>query len=169
MCLIRENVLCSGIKKLYFGNLIYFFCEFKRTKQISLCMRMCCCIQICMTYKVRLCSYREILKEARQHEIRKCDVVLCTCASALKPEIREVMDFRQILIDECAMATEPEAFIPLVSYNPQQVSSGMTSSSSSSSSVSVLNKTKDTADSGRWRRLAIYNMMSPSLQNWPVP
>ncbi|CAM4514372.1 unnamed protein product [Leuciscus chuanchicus] len=66
-------------------------------------------------------EYRKVLKEAHQHEIRKCDVVLCTCASALKPEIREVMDFRQILIDECAMATEPEAFIPLVSYNPQQI------------------------------------------------
>ncbi|XP_056090728.1 helicase with zinc finger domain 2 [Rhinichthys klamathensis goyatoka] len=66
-------------------------------------------------------AYRKMLKEAHQHEIRKCDVVLCTCASALKPEIREVMDFRQILIDECAMATEPEAFIPLVSYKPQQI------------------------------------------------
>ncbi|XP_039515591.1 helicase with zinc finger domain 2 isoform X1 [Pimephales promelas] len=66
-------------------------------------------------------DYKAVLKEAHQHEIRKCDVVLCTCASALKPEIREVMDFRQILIDECAMATEPEAFIPLVSYNPQQI------------------------------------------------
>ncbi|XP_077083640.1 3'-5' exoribonuclease HELZ2 [Siphateles boraxobius] len=66
-------------------------------------------------------DYKKLLKEARQHEIRKYDVVLCTCASALKPEIREVMDFRQILIDECAMATEPEAFIPLVSHNPQQI------------------------------------------------
>ncbi|KAK9971413.1 hypothetical protein ABG768_024780 [Culter alburnus] len=66
-------------------------------------------------------DYRKDLKEAHQHEIKKYDVVLCTCASALKPEIREVMDFRQILIDECAMATEPEAFIPLVSYNPQQI------------------------------------------------
>ncbi|XP_067293584.1 3'-5' exoribonuclease HELZ2-like [Pseudorasbora parva] len=65
--------------------------------------------------------YRKTLKEAHRHEIRKYDVVLCTCASALKPEIREVMDFRQILIDECAMATEPEAFIPLVSHNPQKI------------------------------------------------
>lgn len=82
---------------------------------------------ISITHKIRLCSYRKVLKEAHQHEIKNCDVVLCTCASALKPEIREVMDFRQILIDECAMATEPEAFIPLVSYKPQQVSSRITS------------------------------------------
>ncbi|XP_067302941.1 3'-5' exoribonuclease HELZ2 [Pseudorasbora parva] len=66
-------------------------------------------------------DYIKTLKEAHRHEIRKHDVVLCTCASALKPEIREVMDFRQILIDECAMATEPEAFIPLVSHNPQKI------------------------------------------------
>jgi len=89
-----------------------------------------CYVLLYKLTKMRLCSYKAVLKEAHQHEIRKCDVVLCTCASALKPEIREVMDFRQILIDECAMATEPEAFIPLVSYNPQQVSLGMTSSSS---------------------------------------
>lgn len=94
---------------------------------------------VSITHKKCLCRYRDVLKEAHQHEIKKCDVVLCTCASALKPEIREVMDFRQILIDECAMATEPEAFIPLVSYNPQQVSSGMTASSSS---VSVFKQNK---------------------------
>uniref|UniRef100_A0A672LTF8 Helicase with zinc finger domain 2-like n=1 Tax=Sinocyclocheilus grahami TaxID=75366 RepID=A0A672LTF8_SINGR len=66
-------------------------------------------------------DYRKLLKEAHKHEIQKYDVVLCTCSSALKPEILAVMDFRQILIDECAMATEPEAFIPLVSYNPKQI------------------------------------------------
>ncbi|KAA0722812.1 PPAR-gamma DNA-binding domain-interacting protein 1 [Triplophysa tibetana] len=64
-------------------------------------------------------SYRKLLKEAQQHEIQKHDVILCTCSSALNPNL-QVMDFRQILIDECAMATEPEAFIPLVAHNPQQ-------------------------------------------------
>ncbi|XP_073692825.1 3'-5' exoribonuclease HELZ2 [Garra rufa] len=66
-------------------------------------------------------NYRKLLKEAHKHEIQKYDVVLCTCSTALKPEILAVMDFQQILIDECAMATEPEAFIPLVSYNPKQI------------------------------------------------
>lgn len=64
------------------------------------------------------------MREAQQHEIQKYDVILCTCSSALNP-ILQVMDFRQILIDECAMATEPEAFIPLVAHNPQQVSDDM--------------------------------------------
>ncbi|KAK2913347.1 hypothetical protein Q8A67_001746 [Cirrhinus molitorella] len=66
-------------------------------------------------------SYRKLLKKAHKDEIKKYDVVLCTCSTALKPEIQAVMDFQQILIDECAMATEPEAFIPLVSYNPRQI------------------------------------------------
>lgn len=66
-----------------------------------------------------------MLKEAKQHEIQKHDVILCTCSSALNPNL-QVMNFRQILIDECAMATEPEAFIPLVAHNPQQVSDVLT-------------------------------------------
>ncbi|XP_043099695.1 helicase with zinc finger domain 2 [Puntigrus tetrazona] len=65
--------------------------------------------------------YRKRLKEAHKREIEKYDVVLCTCSTALKPEILAVMDFQQIIIDECAMATEPEAFIPLVSYSPRQI------------------------------------------------
>ncbi|XP_066504071.1 3'-5' exoribonuclease HELZ2-like [Hoplias malabaricus] len=66
-------------------------------------------------------SYRNVLWKARKHELLKHDVILCTCSSALNSNIIHTMDFRQILIDECAMATEPEAFIPLVSYNPQQI------------------------------------------------
>ncbi|KAL1271925.1 hypothetical protein QQF64_030941 [Cirrhinus molitorella] len=71
--------------------------------------------------KDKIDSYRKLLKKAHKDEIKKYDVVLCTCSTALKPEIQAVMDFQQILIDECAMATEPEAFIPLVSYNPRQI------------------------------------------------
>ncbi|XP_062868583.1 3'-5' exoribonuclease HELZ2-like [Trichomycterus rosablanca] len=65
--------------------------------------------------------YRKVLREAQVHELRKHDVILCTCSTALKPILKENMDFRQIIIDECAMATEPEAFIPLVSHNPEQI------------------------------------------------
>ncbi|KAM9461170.1 3'-5' exoribonuclease HELZ2-like isoform 1-T2 [Clarias gariepinus] len=66
-------------------------------------------------------SYKKVLKEARKHELLKHDVILCTCSTALKPILMETIDFRQILIDECAMATEPEAFIPLVSHKPEQI------------------------------------------------
>ncbi|XP_062405819.1 helicase with zinc finger domain 2-like isoform X2 [Sardina pilchardus] len=66
-------------------------------------------------------GYKNVLRKAKLHELRKQDVILCTCAAALNPNFIKVMDFRQILIDECAMATEPEAFIPLVSHNPEQI------------------------------------------------
>ncbi|XP_041917620.1 helicase with zinc finger domain 2-like [Alosa sapidissima] len=66
-------------------------------------------------------GYKDVLRKAKLHELRNQDVILCTCAAALNPNFIKVMDFRQILIDECAMATEPEAFIPLVSHNPKQI------------------------------------------------
>lgn len=77
------------------------------------------CIEI--TDKIYVYRYRKVLKEAQKHELLKHDVILCTCSTALKPILMENMDFRQILIDECAMAKEPEAFIPLVSHKPEQV------------------------------------------------
>lgn len=58
---------------------------------------------------------------ARKHELLQHDVILCTCTAASHPALSEALDFKQIIIDECAMATEPEAFIPLVAHKPEQV------------------------------------------------
>ncbi|XP_061102315.1 helicase with zinc finger domain 2-like isoform X1 [Conger conger] len=68
-----------------------------------------------------IASYRKLLNKARQYELRKHDVVLCTCAAAQDPNLLKTMNFRQILIDECSMATEPEALIPLVAHKPEQI------------------------------------------------
>ncbi|XP_063044371.1 3'-5' exoribonuclease HELZ2-like [Engraulis encrasicolus] len=68
-----------------------------------------------------IAEYKEAIKNAKIHELPKHDVVLCTCAAALNPILIKTMDFCQILIDECAMATEPEAFIPLVSHSPKKI------------------------------------------------
>ncbi|XP_076844668.1 3'-5' exoribonuclease HELZ2 [Brachyhypopomus gauderio] len=65
--------------------------------------------------------YKKELEKAQKHELLKHDVILCTCSTALKPILMKTMDFQQILIDECAMATEPEAFIPLVAHKPKQI------------------------------------------------
>ncbi|KAK2889663.1 hypothetical protein Q8A67_015038 [Cirrhinus molitorella] len=65
--------------------------------------------------------YREILQKARKHELLHHDVILCTCTAASHPALADVLDFQQIIIDECAMATEPEAFIPLVAHKPKQI------------------------------------------------
>lgn len=58
---------------------------------------------------------------ARKHELLQHDVILCTCTAASHPALADALDLKQIIIDECAMATEPEAFIPLVAHKPEQV------------------------------------------------
>lgn len=65
-------------------------------------------------------SYKDLLSQARNHELMRHDVILCTCTAASNPNFYK-LDLKQIIIDECAMATEPEAFIPLVTHKPEQV------------------------------------------------
>lgn len=70
-------------------------------------------------------SYKDVLKDARKHELLQHDVILCTCTAASQPSLAATLDLKQIIIDECAMATEPEAFIPLVAHKPEQVRFGI--------------------------------------------
>ncbi|XP_043088068.1 helicase with zinc finger domain 2-like [Puntigrus tetrazona] len=65
--------------------------------------------------------YKDALQKAKNHELLRHDVILCTCTAASHPALAKVLDFKQIIIDECAMATEPEAFIPLVAHKPEQI------------------------------------------------
>ncbi|XP_035380313.1 helicase with zinc finger domain 2 isoform X1 [Electrophorus electricus] len=65
--------------------------------------------------------YKDWLKKARKHELMEHDVILCTCTAASHPSLVDALSFQQIIIDECAMATEPEAFIPLATHKPEQI------------------------------------------------
>ncbi|TRY98909.1 hypothetical protein DNTS_032004 [Danionella cerebrum] len=65
--------------------------------------------------------HKKVLQEARKHELLRHDVILCTCTAASHTALSGTLDFKQIIIDECAMATEPEAFIPLVAHKPEQI------------------------------------------------
>uniref|UniRef100_A0A7M4EHC7 Helicase with zinc finger 2 n=1 Tax=Crocodylus porosus TaxID=8502 RepID=A0A7M4EHC7_CROPO len=60
--------------------------------------------------------YKGLLSSGRTYELKSHDVILCTCSAASASSLVEVLNVRQILIDECAMSTEPETLIPLVSY-----------------------------------------------------
>uniref|UniRef100_A0A669PFN7 Helicase with zinc finger 2 n=1 Tax=Phasianus colchicus TaxID=9054 RepID=A0A669PFN7_PHACC len=60
-------------------------------------------------------KHKCILMEARAYELARHDVILCTCSSASAKSL-EKLNVKQILIDECAMSTEPETLIPLVSH-----------------------------------------------------
>ncbi|CDQ63396.1 unnamed protein product [Oncorhynchus mykiss] len=66
-------------------------------------------------------DYKCLLNKARVHELQRHDVILCTCTAASSPNLTKTVSARQILIDECAMATEPQALIPLVSNKPEKI------------------------------------------------
>uniref|UniRef100_A0AAY4EVB2 C3H1-type domain-containing protein n=1 Tax=Denticeps clupeoides TaxID=299321 RepID=A0AAY4EVB2_9TELE len=65
--------------------------------------------------------YKSLLQKAKVHELKTHDVILSTCTAAANPNFTKALKFQQIIIDECAMATEPEAFIPLVMHQPEQI------------------------------------------------
>ncbi|KAJ0044086.1 hypothetical protein NL108_005995, partial [Boleophthalmus pectinirostris] len=66
-------------------------------------------------------KYRKLLVKARKYELERHDIILCTCTQSSTPGLTRTVSARQILIDECAMATEPQALIPLVSNNPEKI------------------------------------------------
>uniref|UniRef100_A0A8D0FMR3 Helicase with zinc finger 2 n=1 Tax=Strix occidentalis caurina TaxID=311401 RepID=A0A8D0FMR3_STROC len=59
--------------------------------------------------------YKSLLSAARAHELKAHDVILCTCSAASACSL-EQLNVKQIIVDECAMSTEPETLIPLVSH-----------------------------------------------------
>ncbi|KAI7808056.1 helicase with zinc finger domain 2 [Triplophysa rosa] len=71
--------------------------------------------------KEEMKCYKDVLQKARKHELLRHDVILCTCTAASQPALADALDLKQIIIDECAMATEPEASIPLVAHKPEQI------------------------------------------------
>ncbi|XP_073325173.1 3'-5' exoribonuclease HELZ2-like [Pagrus major] len=66
-------------------------------------------------------EYKKLLIDARTYELKHHDIILCTCTQSSTPSLTKTVSARQILIDECAMATEPQALIPLVCNNPEKV------------------------------------------------
>ncbi|KAK7915419.1 hypothetical protein WMY93_011180 [Mugilogobius chulae] len=66
-------------------------------------------------------QYRKLLVNARKEELERHDIILCTCTQSSTPGLTRTVSARQILIDECAMATEPQALIPLVCNNPEKI------------------------------------------------
>ncbi|XP_044069058.1 helicase with zinc finger domain 2-like isoform X3 [Siniperca chuatsi] len=66
-------------------------------------------------------EYKKLLRDARTHELEQHDIILCTCTESSTPGLTKTISARQILIDECAMATEPQALIPLVCNKPEKI------------------------------------------------
>ncbi|XP_036955916.1 helicase with zinc finger domain 2-like isoform X2 [Acanthopagrus latus] len=66
-------------------------------------------------------EYKILLIDARTYELKHHDIILCTCTQSSTPSLTKTASARQILIDECGMATEPQALIPLVCNNPEKI------------------------------------------------
>ncbi|NXY22208.1 HELZ2 Helicase, partial [Atrichornis clamosus] len=60
-------------------------------------------------------AYKDWLSQGRAYQLACHDVILCTCSLASASAL-EQLNVRQIIIDECAMSTEPETLIPLVCH-----------------------------------------------------
>ncbi|NXS81986.1 HELZ2 Helicase, partial [Erpornis zantholeuca] len=61
-------------------------------------------------------EYKGWLSQGRAYQLACHDVILCTCSVASAGAL-EQLNVRQIIIDECAMSTEPETLIPLVCHH----------------------------------------------------
>ncbi|XP_043945796.1 helicase with zinc finger domain 2 [Protopterus annectens] len=64
--------------------------------------------------------YKQLLNKARNYELKRHDVILCTCSTSYSMKSAgsqdEAINVTQILIDECSMCSEPETLIPLVHH-----------------------------------------------------
>ncbi|XP_063152940.1 3'-5' exoribonuclease HELZ2 [Candoia aspera] len=70
--------------------------------------------------EAEVAKYKRLLTKARIHELECHDVILCTCSASYTKLFSEVLNVRQVLIDECAMSTEPETLLPLVRYKTME-------------------------------------------------
>ncbi|XP_056887023.1 helicase with zinc finger domain 2 isoform X3 [Takifugu flavidus] len=66
-------------------------------------------------------EYKRLLREARSYEFGQHDIILCTCSQSMTPVLVKTVSARQVVIDECAMTTEPQTMIPLVCNRPEKV------------------------------------------------
>ncbi|KAG8447233.1 hypothetical protein GDO86_014628 [Hymenochirus boettgeri] len=64
-------------------------------------------------------EYKNLLYNARNEELRRHDIILCTCVTSSGKALTR-LHVSQLVIDECAMCTEPETLVPLVSHEHVQ-------------------------------------------------
>ena len=75
-----------------------------------------------MVTDVEVEKYTKLIKDASVEEIKKYDVILCTCACSASPRLVTGANVTQVIIDECGMCMEPECLIPLLTFkNIEQV------------------------------------------------
>lgn len=58
-------------------------------------------------------TYKELVSREEEKVLKNVNVVLCTCNEAASHRITNVLEPKYCIIDECAMATEPECMVPI--------------------------------------------------------
>ncbi|XP_033098480.1 helicase with zinc finger domain 2-like isoform X2 [Anneissia japonica] len=71
--------------------------------------------------KEELYTYNKLITDAKEVELRMCNVILTTCNVAGASEIKRFCNIIECIIDEAGMCTEPESLIPLVACKPHKV------------------------------------------------
>ncbi|XP_067677769.1 3'-5' exoribonuclease HELZ2-like [Haliotis asinina] len=66
-------------------------------------------------------KYGKLVYNAACEELTKCDVILCTCLVAGTRKLTQSTRIFQVIIDECAMSTEPQSMIPIIATKAKQV------------------------------------------------
>ena len=59
-------------------------------------------------------KYRKMKSEAEERVFKRgVNIVLCTCNEAASHRLKNALQPKYYIIDECAMATEPECMVPI--------------------------------------------------------
>ncbi|XP_012934940.1 helicase with zinc finger domain 2 isoform X2 [Aplysia californica] len=61
-------------------------------------------------------DFQACLDRAQLHELRKAQVILCTCATSARPILRQATCVKQIIMDDAGLIQESLAMVPLVSH-----------------------------------------------------
>ncbi|KAM8913215.1 3'-5' exoribonuclease HELZ2 isoform 2-T5 [Spinachia spinachia] len=83
-------------------------------------------IEVALQKKIQLTAeevkeYKSLLTKARKYELQHHDIILCTCTQSSNWTLTSTLSVRQIIIDECSMATEPQTLIPLAHNKPEKI------------------------------------------------
>ena len=57
--------------------------------------------------------YRKLIHDAELAELKRADIVLCTCSEGLSDRVTRSLKPKAVIIDECAMCTEIDTLTPL--------------------------------------------------------
>lgn len=56
------------------------------------------------------------LEQAQAQELKKAQIIVCTCVTSARPILRKSVNIKQIILDDAGMISEAESIVPLVMH-----------------------------------------------------